>query len=256
MRRTVLILSALLVASCSKSKGGGDKSTEAFESHRADLTARVSKILDAAVKPRPPLTADKVDDVAQLDTDWQLSSGRGGNAVVVTEWTAKAIRDGHYFDEKDDERQVTPGGVKVGKFFDNKATTDFEHLMWWSVYSPSREIAPPFVPADGAAAAVDKLLAFRYVVLVRVFELVPGKLTADKKFTPGHVVGEARILDVDGNDHGGVRFAGDSTTPEIKVQSAGDVEDELMKLLTFVALEQIKGKLEKQVGKLNLKPYP
>ena len=59
-------------------------------------------------------------------------------------------------------------------------------------------------------AAIARLAKIRYVVVVRTLTY-QAPVVADHSFTPGHLPGEARVIGVDGTDHGGVRFAADNS---------------------------------------------
>jgi hypothetical protein len=217
------------------------------EKHRDELSALVHKVVDKALSYKEPLTEDKITDVPELDFTNQ------GNAVLISEWHALALTNGKYR-AQNHEDEVTPAGVNVGRFGFIWDTTDIvDNLARWVMDGPSSKQLWLFDSAE-AEAFLKRVSKVKYVMVVRVFKIAQPEFSKDSSssYKGGYIVGEVRIFDVDGKDHGGVRFAAESSKEiEYKSDHTGTaLEDNLY----GIAGLEISDALKKQVGKLEKAP--
>ena len=205
MKKQLFVL-AWVLSAC-----GSETAQSVLEARRADMTAYLEPVRAKVTGDRPVLTADGVTGVQGPLITWFDTQGRG-NAVVLTETEIEQLRK----DGTDNSfvKPRTHDGKEIERF-NMYGTLDFEQLAEWVVGKKVRfplDITTP----DDARKTIVRFFGLQYVIVIRILDFTApayakGSTETAPRFTSGLVHAEARVLDVQGTDHGGFRFAASSS---------------------------------------------
>lgn len=237
MRISAGIAIALLWTACGKGGPSGPSPMKMVEEKQAEMAKFLEPVRAKVLgNDLPMLTTDGITGLKGPLLTWLRPNG---NAVVLSEEKIRQMKkDG---DDPSTFHEKTHDGTSMDKF-ELFGTIDFGALTDWVVGKTFANFHPVDMKShEQAETLLDHYFGLQYVIVVRIFTYVAPVITSSDsttdtaKFTAGKIVGEARVLDLKGGDHGGFRFVvGNSenitaTSGDENEAFAADLEDNLRK---------------------------
>jgi hypothetical protein len=200
----------------------GPSPKKLLEQNRAELAAFLVQVRAKAAS----LTPHTEDGLTDLRTPL-VSAHTHGDTVVITETElANLVKNGERpFHEK------THGGDPMDGI-DMSGTSEFVKLATWAVGARMGIEPERLKDSKQARRMLDEFFSVRYLILLRFLSYTAPQETAYDGtkigFRGGVVEAEARVLDINGGNHGGFRFKAVSSAKIANVRDLTALTSDLL----------------------------
>jgi hypothetical protein len=231
------------VTACGKGRPtGGDK---LLDGKKAELAAKVAPVVKAIAANPPVLTADGLTGAQGPFTAFPK-----GNTAVVAETDLKELRPGGQDTAMLHQRTRT--GVDLGSIRIYGSIFFVQMAGWASDNNTGVFKSYNYADPAKAQALIDGWAGLKYVIVVRVLDVVKPELVTSTEFKPGHMTCEALVYDTTGAPHGGFRY--EVTSDKEITASADRVDDAFaadMDAMQKIAFDQALAKIAPGSAKMD-----